>query len=57
MDEICPPSTVYAAFHRYGELAGVTDKRLEVYPFNGHEGGLGFQLQRQLAWLRERVGA
>lgn len=34
MDEVCPPSTVYAAYNHY---AG--PKTLEVYPWNGHEGG------------------
>jgi cephalosporin-C deacetylase len=34
MDDICPPSTVFAAYNHY---AG--PKSIEVYPFNGHEGG------------------
>ena len=34
MDPICPPSTVYAAYHAY---AG--PKQLSVYEFNEHEGG------------------
>lgn len=34
MDPICPPSTVYGAFHAY---AG--EKELTVWPFNAHEGG------------------
>jgi cephalosporin-C deacetylase len=34
MDDICPPSTVFAAFNHY---AG--PKQIEVYPYNGHEGG------------------
>lgn len=55
MDTTCPPSTVFAAFNRYGELAGVTDKEIEVYPFNQHEGGQGYQFVRQLAWLAPRV--
>ncbi|HZL01878.1 MAG TPA: acetylxylan esterase, partial [Cellulomonas sp.] len=55
MDTTCPPSTVFAAFNRYGELAGVTDKEIEVYPFNQHEGGQGYQFSRQLAWLAPRV--
>ncbi|MBV1856488.1 acetylxylan esterase [Catellatospora tritici] len=38
MDASCPPSTVYAAFHRY---AG--PKAIEVYPFNGHKGGEAVQ--------------
>lgn len=46
MDEICPPSTVYAAYNRY---AG--PKEIAVYEFNGHEGGEAHQLARQLAWV------
>lgn len=34
MDDICPPSTVYAAFN---ELA-TEDKRIVTYSFNGHDG-------------------
>lgn len=34
MDDICPPSTVFAA---YNHLAGPKDIR--VYPYNNHEGG------------------
>jgi cephalosporin-C deacetylase len=49
MDTICPPSTVYAAYAAY---AG--PKALQVYPYNGHEGGGAHHEQRQLAWLRER---
>lgn len=56
MDTICPPSTVYASFNRYGELAGDVVKEIVVYPFNEHEGGQGHQWVRQLAWLREHVG-
>lgn len=46
MDEICPPSTVYAAYNRY---AG--PKALAVYEFNRHEGGEAHQLARQLEWV------
>jgi cephalosporin-C deacetylase len=35
MDATCPPSTVYAAFNRWGN----PNKRIVVYPFNQHEGG------------------
>jgi cephalosporin-C deacetylase len=38
MDEICPPSTVFAAFNHY---AG--PKQVKVYPYNHHEGGETFQ--------------
>lgn len=34
MDDICPPSTVYAAYNHY---AG--PKRMSVYAYNNHEGG------------------
>jgi cephalosporin-C deacetylase len=47
MDEICPPSTVFAAYHAYGG-----PKEIEVYPFNDHEGGEAHQQRAQLAWLR-----
>ena len=33
-DDITPPSTVFAAYNWYGG-----PKSIEVYPFNGHEGG------------------
>jgi len=48
MDAICPPSTVYAAFNHY---AG--PKRMQVWPFNGHEGGASFQPPVNLRWLRD----
>src|SRR6266511_3430924 len=38
MDAVCPPSTVFAAYHHY---AG--PKELRVWPYNGHEGGDTFQ--------------
>ena len=45
-DTVCPPSTVFAAFNQYGG-----DKDIAVYPFNGHEGGDGVHVERQLEWL------
>jgi cephalosporin-C deacetylase len=48
MDQICPPSTVYAAYNAY---AGPKDIR--VYAFNDHEGGGQFQVAEQLRWLRD----
>ena len=50
MDPVCPPSTVFAALHAYGGPADV-----EVYPFNGHEGGQAYQQLRQLAWLERTL--
>lgn len=46
MDQICPPSTVFAAKNHY---AGKSE--IEVYPFNGHEGGQGHHFIKQLDWL------
>jgi cephalosporin-C deacetylase len=50
MDEICPPSTVFAAYHAYGG-----PKTITIYPFNDHEGGEAHQQREQLAWLRSRL--
>lgn len=47
MDDVCPPSTVYASYNRY---AG--PKRIDVYPFAAHEGGAVFHQSRQLRYLR-----
>lgn len=45
-DAVCPPSTVFAAYHLYGG-----PKRIEVYPFDGHEGGGAHHVREQLAFL------
>jgi cephalosporin-C deacetylase len=50
MDDICPPSTVYAAFNAY---AG--PKEIREYPFNNHEGGQGFHEVEKLRWLAGRM--
>ena len=52
MDTICPPSTVYAAYNHY---AG--EKRLSVWPYNGHEGGQTYQQAESLRFLREAFAA
>jgi cephalosporin-C deacetylase len=52
MDDICPPSTGFAAYHWYGSAAATpVDKDIVVYPYNNHEGGESFQQARQLRWL------
>jgi cephalosporin-C deacetylase len=51
MDEICPPSTVYAAYN-----AAPEPKQIAVYRFNGHEGGESMHTGAKLRWLRERWG-
>jgi cephalosporin-C deacetylase len=49
MDQVCPPSTVYAAYNHY---AG--PKSIEVYRWNEHEGGGLAQDETTISWLRER---
>jgi cephalosporin-C deacetylase len=51
MDDICPPSTVFAAYNHY---AGQKDIR--VYPFNKHEGGAMFHWIEEARFLRELWG-
>jgi cephalosporin-C deacetylase len=52
MDAICPPSTVFTAFHAYGGGAGVA-KEIEDYTNNSHEGGVDYQIDRQASWFAE----
>ncbi|MER3483666.1 MAG: acetylxylan esterase, partial [Meiothermus sp.] len=47
MDDICPPSTVYAAYNHY-----MGPKEIRVYPYNNHEGGESFQTLEKLRFLR-----
>ena len=46
MDEICPPSTVFAAYNHY---AG--PKEIKVWPYNHHEGGESYQTLEKLKLL------
>jgi len=48
MDDICPPSTVFAAYNYYSG-----PKQIRVYEYNHHEGGQVFQLMEQSKFLRE----
>lgn len=58
MDEICPPSTVYAAYNRYGSrCGGATAKEIKVYPFNNHEGGAVFHDVEKMRWLAARFAS
>ena len=50
MDQTCPPSTVFGAYHEY---AGPKD--IEIYEFNDHEGGEAAHRSAQLAWLADRL--
>jgi cephalosporin-C deacetylase len=51
MDPVCPPSTVYAAYHHYRG-----PKRITVWPYNAHEGGATYQQAEHLSFLRETLG-
>lgn len=50
MDNVCPPSTVYAAYNYY---AG--QKQITVYEFNQHDGGGIHQFVEKLKFLNEHV--
>jgi cephalosporin-C deacetylase len=51
MDDICPPSTVYAAYNHYaGESKSIT-----VYPYNRHEGGQSAHMAVKLKWLADTL--
>ncbi|MBT2250300.1 acetylxylan esterase [Arthrobacter sp. BHU FT2] len=52
MDNISPPSTVFASYNAYGSDAGDVTKDIEMYRFNNHEGGQEHQWIRQLQFLR-----
>ncbi|NAZ81350.1 prolyl oligopeptidase family serine peptidase [Kineococcus sp. R8] len=58
MDPVCPPSTVFAAYARYGEAVQAVgrevDKEIAVWPFGDHAGGGADQFARQLQWLGAR---
>jgi cephalosporin-C deacetylase len=47
MDQVCPPSTVFAAYNHW---AG--EKDIKVYPYNGHEGGQNYQTLEKLKFLK-----
>lgn len=51
VDDITPPSTVFAAYNHY---AG--PKQIEVYPYNGHEGGGVHQFRRKIAFVQQLTG-
>ena len=52
MDQITPPSTVFAAHNWIGGPS-----EIEVYPFNGHESGGTYQLRKQRNWLGRLFGS
>ena len=50
MDDVVPPSTIFAAFNRYAGPAAI-----EVYPFNGHESGQLVHNIKQATWLPQHL--
>jgi cephalosporin-C deacetylase len=51
MDDICPPSTVFAA---YNEITA--EKEIAVFPYSGHDWPAA-HTERQLAHLRQHLPA
>jgi cephalosporin-C deacetylase len=47
MDDICPPSTVYAAYNHY---AG--PKSMRAWAYNNHEGGESHQQAEKIKFLK-----
>ncbi|MCW2166120.1 cephalosporin-C deacetylase [Microbacterium hydrothermale] len=52
MDDIVLPSGVFASFHALQS----SDAAIEVYRYNGHEGGGYRHFMKQVAWLDARFG-
>lgn len=46
MDDVCPPSTVFAAFNHY---AG--PKEIKVWPYNGHDAGSAQHVHEKIRFL------
>jgi cephalosporin-C deacetylase len=52
MDDVCPPSTVFAAYNHYA-----AERDIRVWQYNGHEGGASFQVAEQIRWAAKRLAA
>jgi cephalosporin-C deacetylase len=50
-DNICPPETVFAAYNRI-----LSEKHMEIYPFNGHEGGGSLQHEKKMRFVARKLG-
>ncbi|MBX7444376.1 MULTISPECIES: acetylxylan esterase [unclassified Arthrobacter] len=60
LDDVCPPSTVFASYNSYGarsvsKLEKGSAKSIDVYPFSNHEGGQEHHWVRQLRYLNETL--
>ena len=49
-DDVCPPSTVFAAYNQIPAA-----KEIRVYPFNGHEGGGGYHVTEKIRFARQAL--
>ena len=47
MDQVCPPSTVYAAYNQW-----MGEKDIKIYPYNGHVGGGSYQTIEKLKFIK-----
>lgn len=50
MDPVCPARCYFATYNRI-----TAPKQIEIYPFAGHEGGMGLQTERKLRFLQEHL--
>lgn len=58
LDDVCPPSTVFASYNSYGTgHSPRAPKSIDIYHFNGHEGGQEHHWVRQLEYLDEALKA
>ncbi|WP_256371711.1 acetylxylan esterase [Pseudarthrobacter sp. NamE5] len=59
LDDVCPPSTVFASYNSYGIKSSgstrhATAQSIDIYHFNGHEGGQEHHWVRQLKYVHKR---
>ncbi|WP_019546336.1 acetylxylan esterase [Streptomyces sulphureus] len=56
MDPVCPPSTVFAAYNRYGTAgdAAPPHREISVWPYGDHAAGRHAQATEQFRWLGDR---
>lgn len=47
-DDVCPAQMYFATYNRI-----VGEKQIEIYPFNGHEGGESIQTEVKMKFLKE----
>ncbi|EFM08921.1 Cephalosporin-C deacetylase [Paenibacillus curdlanolyticus YK9] len=51
-DEVCPPDMFFATYNRIK-----SEKQINIYPFNGHEGGGAVQTEAKLAYIRQKYAS